>query len=71
MSSGIINALNTFFNFGKKESDHNIASIRYSELVIEIETILIIKRRYRTPADVTLKHFTNQIESLNKYSIGL
>jgi len=71
MISGITNALNTFFNFGKKESDHNIASIRYNELVIEIETILIIKRRYRTPADVTLKHFTNQIESLNKFSIGL
>jgi hypothetical protein len=71
MLSGIVNALNTFFNHGKKESDHNIASIRYNELRTEIETVLILKRRYRTPADVTLKHFTNQIESLNKYSIGL
>lgn len=71
MSSGIISALNTFFNWGKKHSDHDVASIRYEELKTEIDTVLIIKRRYRNPADVTLKSFTNQIESLNKFSIDL
>lgn len=71
MTSGMISALNTFFNWGKKHSDHDVASIRYEELKTEIDTVLIIKRRYRHPADVTLKNFTNQIESLNKYSISL
>jgi len=71
MISGMVNGLNTFFNFGKKHSDHDIAATRYEELKTEIDTVLIIKRRYRHPADVTLKNFTNNIESLNKYSISL
>ena len=71
MMSGVINALNTFMSFGKRESEHTIASIRYSELVTEIDNILTIKRRYRTPADVTLRQFTTQLESLQKFSIGL
>ena len=71
MLSGVVNSLNTFFNWGKKHGDHDIASIRYSELKNEVETVLIVKRRYRSPADVTLRNFTNQIQALNKYSIDL
>jgi len=71
MLSGVVNSLNVFFNFGKKNSDHDIASIRYSELKNEVQTVLIVKRRYRSPADVTLRNFTNQLQALNKYSIDL
>jgi len=71
MLSGVVNGLNTFFNLGKRHSEHSIASIRYNELKNEIETVLIVKRRYRSPADVTLRDFTNQIQSLNKFSIDL
>lgn len=69
--SGIINGLNTFFNYGKKEYEHDIASIRYNEIAYDIDSILTIKRRYRLPADVSLNKFTVLLESLNKYSIGL
>ena len=69
MVSGVVNALTTFMSFGKKEAEHKIASIRYDELVIEVESVLILKRRYRSPADTTLRQFTTTLESLNKYSI--
>jgi len=71
MVSGVVNALNTFMSFGKRQSEHTIASIRYYELVTEIDNVLTIKRKYRTAADVTLRQFTTQLESLQKFSIGL
>ena len=71
LTTSIVNGINTFFNFGSKEKEHDIASIRYKELNLDIDNVLILKRRYRNAADVCLTKFTTRLESLNKFSIGL
>lgn len=68
---GVLSGFTMFINYGIKYVQHEIASNRYNEICIDIESILVKRKKYRIAADITLERFTQRIESLNKYSIAL
>ncbi len=68
---GTLTGVNTFLNYGGKYIEHEVASCRYNEITIEIESILIKKKKYRTAADVVIEHIKSKIECLNKFSITI
>lgn len=68
---GTLTGVNTFLNYGGKYIEHEVASNRYNEITLEIESILIKKKKYRTPADVVIEHIKSKIECLNKFSITI
>jgi len=68
---GTLTGLSTFLNYAGKYIQHEVASNRYREVILEIEAILIKKKKYRIPADVSIEHIKSQIECLNKFSISL
>lgn len=70
ISGGLI-GLSTFLNYGAMYVLHEVASNRYSEVCLEIESILIKKKKYRANADIILERIKDNIESLNKFSISI
>jgi len=68
---GTLTGLSTFLNYGGKYIQHEVASNRYREVVMDIESILIKKRKFRVACDVIIEHIKSQIECLNKFSISL
>ena len=71
LTVGIINGLNVFLNYGVQYQKHFDAEARYEELITEIDGMLIKKKKYREPADVSLERIKNKYNTLNKYSIDL
>lgn len=68
---GTLTGVNTFLNYGGKYIEHEVACNRYNEITLEIESILIKKKKYRIEADVTIEHIKSKIECLNKFSITI
>ena len=68
---GIMSGINTFINYGGKHKEHENASNRYSEVCLDIESILIKHKKYREAADISIERFKQRIESLNKFSVSL
>jgi hypothetical protein len=67
--SSCLSALNTFLNFGKAYSEHSFASFKYTELVHEIDSILVKPKADRMQADLQLEIIKNRFELLNKTCI--
>ena len=70
ISGGLI-GLSTFLDYSAKYVLHEVASSRYVEICLEIDSCLIKKRKFREKADVIIERLKNKIECLNKYSISI
>jgi hypothetical protein len=55
---GVINGVQTLFNFSKKVAEHNIYAGKYMELSHEIDKILIRSKKFRESFDVVLERIT-------------
>ena len=62
---GIINVFQTILNFSKKKEKHNHHAGLYMDLANDIEKILIRKKRYRDPFDITLERITMRKQQLD------
>ena len=62
---GIINVFQTILNFSKKTEQHAQYAGLYMDLVNDIEKILIRKKRYRDPFDLTLERITLRKQQLD------
>lgn len=71
MCLGIISGINAFLNYSKQHIEHENCSNRYNEICMDIESILVKKKRYRQASDLVLEKYMQKIESLNKYSITI
>ena len=71
MFLGIISGMNAFLNYSKQHIEHENCSNRYSEICIDIESLLVKKKRYRQASDIIIERYTQRIEALNKYSIDI
>ena len=60
-----INGLNTLYNFSKKSEVHNTYAGKYTELVDEINKVLIRSKKFREPFDVILERITMKKTSLD------
>lgn len=50
--TGIFTGIHNFFRYDHRVNKHNRFSAKYSDLITDIETELIKKKKYRIPADV-------------------
>jgi len=71
MTLGIISGINAFLNYSKEYVQHENCENRYREICMDIESILVKKKRYRQASDLVLEKYTQKIEALNKYSISI
>jgi len=71
MTLGIISGINAFLNYSKEYVQHETCENRYNEICMDIESILVKKKRYRQASDLVLEKYTQKIEALNKYSISI
>ena len=55
LTTGVLSAINTFFNFSAKHVKHNEAVRQYEELSLYIDEILNTKKKHRTAADITIR----------------
>jgi hypothetical protein len=62
---GIINVFQTILNFSKKTEQHNQYCGLYMDLANDIEKILIRKKRFRDPFDLTLERITLRKQQLD------
>ena len=62
---GIINVFQTILNFSKKTEQNNQYAGLYMDLANDIEKILIRKKRYRDPFDITLERITMRKQQLD------
>ena len=69
--TGCLVAMNTFFNFGKKESDHSEYENRYQELVSTIDKEMVKPKRLRIACDVFLEQVCSQVARLKAGAPGL
>lgn len=69
--SSSLSAFNAFLNYGKAYAEHNHASFKYTELVHEIDSILVKPKADRVQADLQLEIIKNRFELLNKTCIDL
>ena len=67
-STAIISAVNSKMDFSNKQEKHSNFSKKYSDLVSEIDKILIRKKKYRQPFDVVLEHITLVKKHLDDYA---
>jgi len=63
--TGSLSGINTFFDFSRKRSKHLEANAKYSELHIQIQSILAIPKRNREAADVSITKILYQLNSIN------
>ena len=56
LTTGCLVAINTFFNFGHKQSDHSEYHNRYQELVSNIDKEMVKPKRLRIACDVYLEY---------------
>jgi hypothetical protein len=57
---GVLNGLSLLFNFSKKQIQNDYHSCKYNQLADEISGILIRRKRFRQPFDVTLQEITSK-----------
>ena len=62
---GILNGLNTFFNYGKKCMEYNEYSGKYNELANIISVELSKQKKYRIDLDVFLERVTLKKQQLD------
>ena len=62
--TGVLVALNTFFNFAKKHTQHSEYENRYLELVDVIDREMVKPKRFRPPCDVFLEAVSRQMARL-------
>jgi len=65
LGTGLLSGISSFFNFGKKQNQHNEFSGKYQALSAMIHAELIKPRRFRTALDVFLERVTTQKSHLD------
>ena len=65
LTTGILGGISSFFNFGKKQNQHNEFSGKYQALAAMIHSELIKPRRFRIALDVFLERVTTQKSHLD------
>lgn len=63
-SAGLFSGCLMFFNFGKKEMEHNTYSNKFFKLVNEVEMELSKPKRHRIACDVYMERVKNEYNSL-------
>ncbi len=63
--TGVLNGVNTFYNYGKKTTVHNEFSGKYAELAGYISTELVKPKRHRIALDVFLEKITTRLNDIN------
>jgi hypothetical protein len=66
--TGVLNGVNTFYNYGKKTTIHNEFAGKYAELAGYISTELIKPKRHRIALDVFLERVSTKLNNLNDAS---
>ena len=66
--SGLFSALVIFLNFSQKQARHERASNSYGEISINIEELLSTSKKFRTPADITIRSFLLKISAIKSKS---
>jgi hypothetical protein len=64
MFAGIFSGIGMFFNFGKKNVEHNTCSNMYFKLVNEVEAELSKPKKHRVACDVYMEKVKNEYNSL-------
>lgn len=64
MSSGLFSGVGMFFNFGKKEVEHNTYANKFFKLVNEVDAELSKPKRHRIACDVYMEKVKNEYHSL-------
>ena len=64
MSYGLFSGVGMFFNFGKKEVEHNTYANKFFKLVNEVEAELSKPKRHRIACDVYMEKVKNEYHSL-------
>jgi hypothetical protein len=63
--TGVLNGVNTFYNYGKKATIHNEFAGKYAELAGYISTELVKPKRHRIALDVFLEKITTKLNDIN------
>lgn len=66
--TGTLSGVNTFFNFASQYEQHYYSEIRYKELYIDIQGLLIKPKKDRPPADVSIERYKLKFEHINENS---
>lgn len=64
MLAGLFSGCLMFFNFGKKEMEHNTYSNKFFKLLNEVEAELSKPKRHRIACDVYIEKIKNEYNSL-------
>ena len=64
MSAGVFSGINMFFNFGKKQGEHNTYSNKFFKLVNDVEMELSKPKRHRIACDVYMEKVKNEYNAL-------
>lgn len=64
MSASLFSGCLMFFNFGKKEMEHNTYSNKFFKLITEVEMELSKPKRHRIACDVYMEKVKNEFNSL-------
>ena len=68
ISVGILNTINSYFNYAKRAESHRIAHLHYSKLFSWVNVELSLPRTERIPAEEMLKYLREQMERLAETS---
>jgi hypothetical protein len=63
--TGVLNGVNTFYNYGKKTTVQNEFAGKYAELAGYISTELVKPKRHRIALDVFLEKITTKLNDIN------
>ena len=64
-SVGILSGINAKMNYGHLQELHNTYACKYADLSMEINKIMVRKKRYRECFDIILERITNQKRHLD------
>ena len=64
MTAGIFSGVGMFFNFGKKQVEHNMYANKFFKLVTEVESELAKPKKNRIACDVYIEKVKNEYNSL-------
>jgi len=65
MIVGILNCINTFFDFGRKQEKHGIFANRYFSLITEVESELSKPKRDRVACDLYIEKIKQMYNNLH------
>lgn len=66
--TGTLTGINTFLNFASQYEKHYYSEVRYKELYIDIQSLLIKPKKDRPPADVSIERYKLKFEHINENS---